>query len=508
MIEKYADICVVGGAGAGLCAAVKARQKGVEKVVLIDKMPAVGGCTKFAAGMFGLDSPVQKRFGYYYNVDECFREIMTVLNWEVDAKLVRKWLLGSGENIRWLEELGMEFDSVDSFNGVTDNCRKTYHMSKKSGLKTGLKIVQTLKKACEDLGVEMHMRTKATKLLRGDDGVVFGVVCEGPEGEMTIHAKAVVLATGSISANRDLVMQFYTGPEYRDLAIMADVPHNTGDGLLMAEQIGAGRAPVSTLYIGPHNHFEGASEITGGLIRRPFPIRVNRNGERVSDEGANCDFDYGWMIGVNLDKQPGKMIYGIVDQGMLEIMREKYRKDMTVCEQLVSMAGREKWRESEQHTDGGAFKEGEWLDYIEEETIKEQEAGRAKICQTLEEAAEFIGCDSEVLKKTVSDYNRYCETGYDEEFLKNPQFMIPYTKAPYYIYQGPSGIDTCIGGLKIDNYQRVLDTQSYFIPGLFAAGVMTSGWCARNYAFFGSEMSYTIYSGRTAGDNAAEYIKA
>jgi hypothetical protein len=74
----------------------------------------------------------------------------------------------------------------------------------------------------------------------------------------------------------------------------------------MAEEIGASDAPVGTLFIGPHNHFPNASELVGTIFRRPSPVRVNRNGVRVHDESWICNNDFGWMIGVNIDRQPGR----------------------------------------------------------------------------------------------------------------------------------------------------------------------------------------------------------
>jgi fumarate reductase flavoprotein subunit len=506
MIEKNVDICVVGGAGAGLSAAVKAMESGAKKVIVLEKMKSPGGCTKMAAGMFGIDTPVQKRFGFYYNVDDCFRELITALNWEVDALLVRKWILGSGENIRWLEALGVEFDAVVPFNGLPDRVRSTYHMSRKSGYKTGLMIVRALLAACERMGIEIVTEARVKKLLKGEDGAVRGVEADLPGGEkLTVNADAVVLATGSISSNKELIRRFYQSEAYNDIRIMANVPHNTGDGLIMAEDIGAGAGTVSTLFIGPHNHFPGASEITGTLVRRPHPLRLSRNGDRVSDESFCVTSEFGWMIGVNVDKQPGKVIYGIVDQALIDHMRRHERAPMTVVEELTTYHGNTEHSLTGEGA-GAVLKEGEWLDRIEEESRKEQEAGRAIIADTLDEVAEWIGADPGTLKSTIDRYNTYCRLSYDAEFLKDPKFMFPVSTPPFYAYRGLSGIDTCIGGLLIDHGQRVLDKEHFAIPGLYAAGVLTSGWAAHNYAFFGSEMSYTVYSGRTAGVNALQYV--
>ena len=103
----------------------------------------------------------------------------------------------------------------------------------------------------------------------------------------------------------------------------------------------------------------------------------------------------------------------------------------------------------------------------------------------------------------MARYNMFCHNGYDADFLKQPCHLIPLETPPYYVFQGPSGIDTCIGGIHINHRLEVIDKKQRPIPGLYAAGVCTSGWLNRGYAFYGSELSFSLYSGRAAGTNAA-----
>ncbi len=503
-MEITTNLCIVGAAGSGLTAAVRARQLGIEHIVVLEKMKNPGGCTQLAGGIFGIDSPVQKRKGKYYSTDQAFKDVIHVLNWNVDAKLVRKWIGGTGENIRWLEELGMVWGDVVPFSGSKEKFRHTYHMSpmeKASGGEmnaiphTGHNIIKTLLKACESLGgIEIHCQTRANHLIRGEDGAVAGVLATDADGnEINVLSEKVILCTGSISNNMELIKRFYQSSEYGDVRIMAEVPHNTGDGLIMAEEIGAMAGRVSTLFIGPHNHFPGASEITGAVIRRPHLMCVNRTGERFVDESLVTDDEFGWMKSVNIDRQPGKVIYGIFDQALMDYMMK--HREVLNCVDGPSAA------------DGIRFKNRtQWLDLLPSHCKKEEAAGRAKICNSIAEIAEFIGCKVDILNKTVADYNHACSTGYDAEFLKEPNYLFPVSSAPYYVLRGPSGIDTCIGGLTIDNHQRVLDCNYKPIPNLYAAGVLTSGWLAGVYAFFGSEMSYTIFSGRNAATEAAAMI--
>jgi predicted oxidoreductase len=76
MIEHTADLCVVGSAGAGLTAAVKAKELGVKSVIVLEKQGSTGGCTKLPCGLFAVDSPVQKRFGFHYSADDFFKRLM------------------------------------------------------------------------------------------------------------------------------------------------------------------------------------------------------------------------------------------------------------------------------------------------------------------------------------------------------------------------------------------------------------------------------------------------
>lgn len=495
-MKKEVDLCIVGGAGAGLTAAVYARQRGVKNVLVLEKMKRMGGCTLAASGLFAVDSPVQKRRGLYYNPDKLYKDLMQVYNWKADGRLVRKWITGSGENIRWLEELGMTFDDVNSFASLKENAPSTYHRagSPSEPPRTGKEIIRILKAEAERLGVKMMTETRAGKLLV-EDGCVIGVMATTADGEtLEVQAKAVLLAMGSISANRELVSRFFDEDVFSKVKIMANMPHNTGDGFLMAEKIGAAVGELSVLYIGPHNHFPDASEITGTLMRRPQVIKINKNGERYVDESIPTSTPFGWFLPLATDRQPGRIVYCIFDRPILEDMKAKRETYSMVDLPMVMPDTKEEEYSS-------------WFDMIEEAMIKEEAAGRAKICATIEEAAAYIECEAETLRAEIDMYNEDCSLGYDRNYVKDPRFLQPLKTPPYYVLNGPSGIDTCLGGVLVDSRQRVIDKEKKPIKGLYAAGVVTSGWLSGGYAFYGGEMSYTIFSGRNAAEEIAKNIQ-
>jgi len=510
-MERTVNLCIVGASGSGMSAAISAAQHGVKNILVLEKMKTTGGCTKMSAGMMAINSPTQRRFGYHYSVDQAFKDVMKIHNWNCDAMLVRKWLEGSGENISWLEELGLTYDFISTESSDQSRFRNTHHrLGKFDGQQWIMKqhgpdVVKTLMDACKKYGIEIVTATRARHLIQNKKGEVVGVEAESPKGKLTIHAGAVILCTGSISSNQQLIKRFYGTDEYKDVAIMAQVPHNTGDGLIMAEEIGAAPGRIGTLFIGPHNHYPGASEVTGMLMRRPDPVKVNMHGERFVDESLPITEEFGWMQCVSVDNQPGKKCYIIMDQDYISEV----------------MAGRE---HNPPRRDNGSMIEipslffgtipiekgkdpATWRERVIDHIKYEEKAGRARTCRTLDDAAKYIGCKPDVLKATIEEYNLYCARKHDADFLKDPLFLTPVKTPPYYVFFGRSGIDTCLGGLKIDNHQHVMKPDGSIIPRLYAAGVMCSGWVAGTYCFFGSEMSFTVWSGRNAGMEVSEYLK-
>jgi fumarate reductase flavoprotein subunit len=505
--ELSVDICVIGGAGAGLIAALRAVESGAKKVIILEKMKSAGGCTWGAAGIFSVESPAQKRLGLNYSIDDCYKYHMDMSNWYPDAKLVRNWMTGTGQAIGWLETQGCRFDHVINFVGV--GMKRFYHQTQ--GGRTGYTVVQTLLKACREKGVEIRTETRATKLLANKEGAVVGVLAAHGDEEIKVFAKGVIIATGSISSNKALLARFYPGEDLSNVKIMANVPHNSGDGLLMAEAIGAASTHMSTLFIGPHNH--PYNERTGALIRRPNVIHVNCKGERFADEAMYADREWGWMLSMALHRQPGKMAYALIDESILRF----YQKEKKMYHSTETMAALKKGLDSPKESDGSPadffdphrMTESEltaWLDTVDKDIQAEEKAGRLKIAQSLDEIAQWIGCDPQTLKTTIADYNSCCRNHYDADFLKDPQFLLPLTTPPYYAIKGFSGIDTCIGGLRTNHRLQVLNNNLDPIKGLYAAGVVVGNWLGLGYSYMGSEMSFTTYSGWAVGKNAAEYV--
>lgn len=494
-MKKY-DFIICGGSLAGLSAAVRAKELGVKNVLVLEKMKFLGGCAKLAGGVYAVDSPTQKRLGLHYVADDCFKAHMDINNWDCDVKLVGGWQRRSGDAIRWLEEKGCIFTKVLNFSGE----KRFYHMTDKP---TGNTIIQTMISECSRLGVEIMTETAAKHLIMDNDRVI-GVQAETKGEVFEVFADHILIATGSISANDALLKKFYPGQDLSHTKIMARVPHNTGDGYLMAQEIGAAETPISTLFIGPHNH--PYNQRTGLIMRRPQVIKVNRDGYRFTDEAMPETRDFGWMQSIALDRQPGKICYGIMDQSILDSYLAD-KKNLTAFEfrhgnrknqDALSDYGK---AEGVVTIDKGATA---WLDMIPDDIQKEAEAGRIFICQTLDDVARAIGArDPEVVKQTIRDYNYFCAQKYDYECLKDPKYLMPLTTPPYYVFVAYQGIDTCIGGIRVNHKLQVLNREYVPIEGLYCAGVAAGGWCSKGYGYFGSEMSFVLCSGLMSAEEVA-----
>ena len=109
------DVCVIGGSSSGMPAAITAADRGA-KVIILEKTKRLGGTLGVCCGFFGVESPAQKRLGIHDTAEDCFRELIPLLYWNCDARLVHFWLNDSGESVRWLESLGMEFATAAFHN--------------------------------------------------------------------------------------------------------------------------------------------------------------------------------------------------------------------------------------------------------------------------------------------------------------------------------------------------------------------------------------------------------
>lgn len=508
------DVLVIGAGGSGLPAALSAKEHGAKRVMVIDRRKVVGGTGAIIGHMFGVESEPQKREGITNTKDEVYKRHMESAHWACDARLARNFINSSADMIKWLESKeGIKFNHISATSG---NKFFTSHAIRENNNMpvTGRVIADVLARECKNAGVEFLMGTRVRHLLKDGDKKIIGVFATSKDKEYNIKAKSVIVATGSITANEELRKKFFPETNFEKTEITACHPWCNGDGYLMTQEVGALKDPLMTrLYIGPY--------ITGQMwgqmiLSRPYIYLLNKFGQRFVNEDLIITNDDHSMIGSALDRQPLHMCYGIMDYASLKEMIKRHEVlsnfegmfGQGVDNDIYSKAVDE--RVDTLVNDSGAKNGAAWLDTIEA-TLDEFASNGSGIvykANTIEELAEFMQCDINVLKAQIDRINESYEKGYDSEFLKDKKFLFPVKTAPFYCIKSEEiFMDSIFGGIRINDKMQVLHESNEPFEGLYAAGIGVSGFIGSHGlgALDGTAYGSSVYSGYTAGKNAAEY---
>ncbi len=485
--ELKAELVIIGGGGTGLAAAVAAKENGAGRVILLEKRGMLGGNTSMSMGPFAVDSPAQKRAAIEFHRDEIFKIVMNWAHWKINPRIVRAFIDKSGDTIRWLEDKGLEFKCMPLYPNQSP---LTWHMPKGYGAE----IVRVLAQECRKLGVEVLTRTPARKILLGPNGEVTGVLAEKEEKEFTITTGSVIIGTGGYSGNKELLKKYC--PDYRDNMKCDGVLH-TGDGLLMAMEIGAATEGLGLLLLsGPQIpqavslkvgivSEDGVPEPLMAIALEPNTVWVNKNGERFVDEGTS----YHHFTSSNaVNRQPANLCYTLLDSSLVQTMA---RIGLIIGQGRHTMAQRSA------------------MPGLEKELRLKEKPGWVKIADSWDVIADWIGCALETLKATIEEYNAACDGGHDPIFAKDRALLVPLRTPPYYAIRANSDFLDTIGGIKINERMEVLDKQDNPIPGLYAGGVTTGGWQADTYCdiLSGTTSGFALSSGRIAAENAVKYVR-
>ena len=466
------DVVVIGGGGAGLAAAVAAAQRGVS-VTVLERRRSLGGNSVKTLGVFAAESPVQRRMRIDTRRDVCFKLAMDYSHNKINPKIFRAFVNKSGDTVRWLEEQGLKIFDVPFF--YPGQVVRTWHCAKGGGTA----FINVLAKSCQNLGVRIVAQARAKRLLLDGKGKLSGILATKKGEPLQVTARSVVIATGGYAGNKELLEKYY--PLDTENIFRIGLPH-MGDGLLMATEIGAGTEGLGTLQlIGPG--FPD-SIVLSYLAIEPNTIWINKKGERFIDERAGLK----QFESVNaLIRQPDKLCFTLFDSEIKQFLVENgltSGRGATYREQRVKPTA--------------------WLEGLQLEAKK----GRAKIADSLDEMAKWMGINPKVLKATIEDYNTACEHGYDPIYGKDRIFLKPLRTPPYYALRAYPGLLTTIGGIKINEHMEVIDKNDNPIPGLFAGGNDTGGWVSDTYDInlAGVTFGFAINSGRMAGESAAQFV--
>lgn len=489
-----ADVVVVGAGGAGMTAAITAAAEG-KSVVILESQSMVGGNSVRATGgmnagktvyqdenEFGESAGVEKTLktaaekyadnetitalaktvseqwaayqanptGYFDSVE--LMELDTMIGGKGinDPELVETLCANSADAIDWLDEHGITLHNVSSFGGASV---KRIHRPVNAEGKTvsvGSYMIPLLEENCEKAGVKMMLDTTATEILTDANGAAVGVKATGASGEtVTVNAKAVVLATGGFGANLDMVVKYK--PELKGF-MTTNAPGIQGQGIEMAQTIGAATVDMDQIQIHPTVEANTAALITEGL-RGDGAILINEEGQRFIDEVGTRD-----VVSAAEIAQTGSYSWLVVDQAM---------------------------------ADASSVIQG----YIKK--------GYTVTGSTYEELGKAMGVDAAAFAETMEKWNGYVEAKNDPDFGRT-SFANPLNTAPYYAVKVTAGVHHTMGGLKINANTEVLNEKGEVIPGLFAAGEVTGGVHGANRLGGNAVADFTVF-GRIAGAAASDY---
>jgi fumarate reductase flavoprotein subunit len=468
------QLVIVGGGGAGLAAAVQASEKGLRDILVIEKNPAPGGNSAIAGGIFACESPVQERLGVPSNRDHLFKKAMDWAHWsKVRPDVLRAFINKSGETIRWLEDRGLEFDLLTFY---PHQMPPVQHNPR--GL--GAALISLLRNECAKYGVRILCRTSAQKIIRSDSGAIAGIEFM-VDGKITgIPCRSIIIASGGFSGNRDLMHRYF--PNLKDGLVLTGLPLN-GDGIFLAQAAGAAIEDTATLIKeGPRYHIHQWPLLA--LERNPVTLWVNRCGKRFTDESTG----YHIFESVNsIMSQPEMACFTLVDASVRRYFEQNARSLLTrVPEGPPSIIH----------------------DTLEKGFQNGVKKGTIQIASDWEKIASWIGAEPQAMIETITRYNQFCRQGYDADFVKDGQYLLPLTDPPFYAIRNLAVRLDTIGGIRIDGKMQVLDRNDCAIPGLYAAGVVTSGWESEIYCseLSASAFGFAVNSGRIAGENVAEYL--
>ena len=126
---------------------------------------------------------------------------------------------------------------------------------------------------------------------------------------------------------------------------------------------------------------------------------------------------------------------------------------------------------------------------------------------TIEELALKLGMDPSVLSRTVSNYNRWCRQGKDEEFGKDPRFLIPRDVGPFYAVYAQRFSEAAMGGLMVNADCQVLRNDNSVIPGLYGVGDATSAMHRKGELAVISELTWAVASAYRSAINAVKEME-
>lgn len=445
------DILVIGSGAAGLAAALAAKETDPKCAVLvIEKMPIIGGNTLLSSGVFNAPDPaLQAPLGIQDSPAFFFKQTFDAGHRTADPKLVQLLCKNALDAKHWLEQQGIVFRNkpFQVYGGL-------WPRSYWPKISHGRGYIAALSKRCELAGIPIRTEAAAHSLIKNPAGCVIGVSARVQGRPVRFYARrGVIIATGGFSANSALCAEL--DPRLKGLSHTGG-PGATGEMLLAARAAGVRLVGMQDIQcnLGPQ---AGHAHRSGFHLTVTRYILVNRDGRRfVAEDGARD------VLRDAVFAQPGAEVFAIVDRDGFQAMSSLF--------QQASMMG--------------------------------AGSGDTSSADSPAALARQIGVPPLALEETIQIYNRAVTT--KEDPVGRERWMLEHKleKPPFYAARVQMCVHYTMGGIAINEHAEALGTDGEPVPRLFAAGEATGGIHGAN-RIGGNALLDAVVFGRIAGASAA-----
>ena len=435
------ETLIIGAGACGLVAALSAQEAGQEVLVIeADAVPS--GSTALSAGLIpAAGTKVQAAAGLDDSAGLFAQDIQAKAHDENDPMLVDLLTGSVAEVIDWLmEAYDLPFTVVENFDYPGHSRRRMHGLPTRSGSE----LINALRAACEDAGIDIICERRATRLFRDADTVTGVQVARPDGGQETIGCKKLILACNGFGGNRALVSEHM--PEIED-GLWFGHDGNRGEAILWGEALGAALQHLGA-YQGHGNvaHPHGIL-ITWAVITQGG-VQVNRAGHRFWDESQGYSEAARAVLA-----QSGGEAFAIFDGRIAEVASqfEDFKQALSV--------------------------------------------GAIRSADTLDALAEDLGIPAAPLSETIAGLPQDGTDNFGRKFSGPP------LAAPFCGVRVTGALFHTQGGLRVDERARVLKAEGQPFPNLFAGGGAACGVSGKGDSGYlsGNGLLSAVGLGRIAG---------